>query len=132
MSMTSRTSGTRRLERAAAMRMIAPGGRTASEGDSGRHTGSLVYSAESPVNSRDFRYLQEINLFFPPPRAPRYREFQSPLPLVAPSYPRDPTPRVVRTNGAHTQRNDAHTQGICLVYPTARWETRALTMVSRR
>src|SRR5215469_7825512 len=60
MSMTSRTSGTRRLERAAAWRIISFLERAAKR-ESGGATVSLVYSAFLPVITRNFGSLPEIH-----------------------------------------------------------------------
>jgi hypothetical protein len=61
--MTSRTSETSRLERTAALCMIAPRRQSFPERDSGTAAGNLVYNAVSTGISRVFRELQEINGF---------------------------------------------------------------------
>src|ERR1035437_4968219 len=59
MSMTSRTSGTSRLERIAALRMVASSKDCILRRDSGNPAGSFVYNADSRDISRYFRKLQE-------------------------------------------------------------------------
>src|ERR1035437_2524959 len=59
MSMTSRTSGTSRLERIAALRMVSSSKDCILRRDSGNPAGSFVYNADSWGISRYFRKLRE-------------------------------------------------------------------------
>jgi hypothetical protein len=56
--MTSRTSGTRRLDRAAALRIVfLQDGVKARRPNSGKSAGKVVFNPDSPVISRDLRDL---------------------------------------------------------------------------
>src|SRR5208283_827721 len=61
MSMTSRTSGTSRLERTAELRMVSSGRYGNLRRDSGKPAGTFVYNAVSWGISRVFRHLQDFH-----------------------------------------------------------------------
>src|ERR1017187_430846 len=113
MSMTSRTSGTSRLERAAALRIFASWRQRCLRANSGCLPVVLYITRFHPADQGFSGVYTKFIGFSPANPKRRTRRFYPQAPLVGPDIEPDPSPWAVETDGAYPL--------VLVVAPVQRW-----------